>query len=280
MSALASRRPALLDPTAAPFSEHLHVCREDIRFHDHVPGRVQIEVTICNRDEAPSGPTFALLQAAPLGAFVPWRPLNVLPVPALGPGESVTLRTEAPRTRTKPLGPPDRVPPRQLLTALSQNDDDRNSRSLAHDLFDLLGRSQPHWAGNFNVFVGTKAVERHLAQALRVYPGRVNLAMFVVGSVGDAYAFRLHDTGADWEPELHNMTGRKSLLSLDAEPALDSECWVELPGQALLILALRPPAGCGQGTVEVEVTQRSTGQTAVVEFSLDPQAAGPGCYVV
>jgi hypothetical protein len=47
-----------------------------------------------------------------------------------------------------------------------------------------------------------------------------------------------------------------------------------------MMLALCPPKDCGSGTVEVHVEQRSTGQSAVVEFSLDPNAAGPGCFVV
>jgi hypothetical protein len=48
----------------------------------------------------------------------------------------------------------------------------------------------------------------------------------------------------------------------------------------LMMLMICPPSGCSRGTVEVEVEQRSTGQSAIVEFSLDPKAAGPGCYVV
>jgi hypothetical protein len=48
----------------------------------------------------------------------------------------------------------------------------------------------------------------------------------------------------------------------------------------MFLLALCPPADCTAAALEVHVTQRSTGQSAVVEFSLDPNAAGPGCYVV
>ncbi len=47
-----------------------------------------------------------------------------------------------------------------------------------------------------------------------------------------------------------------------------------------MLLAMCPPEGCRQGNVEVHVTQRSTGKTAIVEFSFDAAAAGPGCYVV
>jgi hypothetical protein len=47
-----------------------------------------------------------------------------------------------------------------------------------------------------------------------------------------------------------------------------------------MMLALRPPEDCEAGGVEVHVEQRSTGQVAIVEFSFDPTALGPGCFVV
>jgi hypothetical protein len=56
--------------------------------------------------------------------------------------------------------------------------------------------------------------------------------------------------------------------------------WIEVHGQSLMMLAIRPPEGCRQGKLDVHVEQQSTGAEAVVEFSLDPKAAGPGCYVV
>ena len=46
------------------------------------------------------------------------------------------------------------------------------------------------------------------------------------------------------------------------------------------MMALRPPAGCREAAVEVHVCQQSTQQTAVVEFTFDARAAGPGCYVI
>lgn len=58
--------------------------------------------------------------------------------------------------------------------------------------------------------------------------------------------------------------------------------WVEVQTTALVELSVVPPEGCQQGELHVHVTQRSTGKEkeAVVEFSLDPRAAGPGCYVI
>jgi hypothetical protein len=294
---------ALLHSPQLDLRPSLHVERTDIVFANINPDRVGIEVTVWNRGDGRSEPTLAVLQAAPLGAFVPWQPLALLPVPALEPGEPHVLRAEAVHAHPTPLGEPDRLSPRRLLTALDMGDDRprqdpkpaagvlgaMRSQLLARpgtptmpaDLLELMGRGNPHWAGNLNVFIGRRAVERHLAQALRVYPGRTNLAMFVVGTGRDAYAFRLAGQGATWEARLFDMTGQQSLnLNPSKVSPLDQDRWIEMDGHRMLMLALVPPARCERGTVEVHVEQRSSGQTAVVEFSLDPAAAGPGCYVV
>jgi hypothetical protein len=275
---------ALLE-RSAPSTSPLTLARTDIIFANTSPECVAIEVTVFNLGPAPSAPQAAALLAAPFGAFVPWRPLAILPVPALRPGQSAVLKTTARQPRPAPLGPPDRVPPRQVLTALGAADNPpgpgRPQRPLPADLMQLLGQGSPHWAGNLNVFVGGKAVERHLARALRVYPGRVNLALFVVGSGRDAYRFHLAGPGAAWGAALFDMTERRSLsLDLSGCSPVSTDDWVEVDHMRLLFLALQPPAGCTRGELEVQVEQRSTGQQAVVEFSLDPAAAGPGCYVV
>src|SRR5437868_5032499 len=108
----------LLTPSSLSVGAALHVERTDITFANITPERVAIAVTICNRGDRRSAPTVAVLQAAPLGAFVPWGPLAALPVPSLEPDEPFVLRLEAQRTPVTPLGAPDRVPPRRLLTAL------------------------------------------------------------------------------------------------------------------------------------------------------------------
>jgi hypothetical protein len=280
----------------------LHLERTDIVFADVAPGLVGIEITVRNLGRGTSAPTPVLVKAAPLGAFVPWQPLTVLSLPALSPGEAFVLRTRAVRPRPTPLGDPGRLPPRRLLTALGMNDE-RSGRDtgranalalalrqqltagmagpLPADLHELLGRGNPHWAGNLNVFLGRTPVERHVAQALRVYPGRPNLAMFVLGTGPDAYAFHLEGTAADWEAKLYDLTDRQALeLRQGPEAALPEVQWIEMTGHRAIMLALVPPEGCPAGSVEVHVRQRSSGRTAVVEFSLDPNAAGPGCFVV
>jgi hypothetical protein len=302
------RRPGLEACSDYKTEAALCVERSDISFCDVREGTVRIEVTVHNVGEQRSRPTPMRLESAPLGAFVPWQPLTQLMVPPLEPGESRALSVDVARPQEAPLGDFDRLPPKRLLTAISSpdqpNQDARGGladvlnllrrkpsrpasggrasgkATLASDLFDLTNREHPYWAGNINVFVGKRAVERHRAMALRIYPGRTNLAMFVVGSPGipDAYAFDLVGLAEDWKANLYDMRGAHSF-------AIDSSCnplkqsqWVELDGTTMMVLAICPPAGCQSGKLEVHVTRRSCGKEAVVEFDLDPSAKGAGCY--
>ena len=270
----------------------LQVGRKDITFANVSPECVHIEITVHNIGAQASAPTAAYLMAAPLGVFVPPKPLTVLPVPAIEGGGSAVLTIDALRPAAAPVGPPDRIRRRQLLTALGGADNRPNLRSargtaigmlrgLPADLMELLGHSNPHWAGNLNIFIGGHPVERHLAQALRIYPDRLNMAMFVVGSGRDAYRFHLLGEGTDWDARLFDMSDGQT-LQLDASrfPPVVEDQWLEVAATRIMMLALRPPCDCQAGSVEVHVMQRSTGATAVVEFSLDPSAAGPGCFVV
>jgi hypothetical protein len=290
---------AVLAPPCLRNATDLEVDRQDIVFSNVAPGKVQIEIALRNAGDEPSRPQVAYVSAAPLGAFVPWQPLEFFQVPRLEPGQAHAIRLTALRPAVKPLGPPDRIPPRQLLTALGAADDrsarprlgdflnglvDRmtggtDPKTLPADPFDLLSRGNPHWAGNLNIFVGRKAVERHLAQALRIYPGRTNLAMFVVGQGQDAYRFAVHCEQPSWQTALFDLSDAES-FRLDRGRGVELGQWLEQRSMHLMMLMIYPPSACSRGTVEVEVEQRSTGQSAIVEFSLDPKAAGPGCYVV
>lgn len=288
----------------------LRVERTDISFHDVASDRVQIAVTVCNAGSYPSTPSPMRLESAPFGAFVPWRPLARLVVPELEPGESRELTTQAVRPRPAPLGDFNRVPPQKLLTALTSPDQPepqprsgfvtmlnllRNkptqpgpsentarAPSLPSDLWDLVGRGQPIWAGNINVFIGARAVERHFARALRVYPGRNNLAMFLVGGPGvpDAYSFDLSGLGPEWKTVLYDAAPCRSLLFDHTSVPIKYDQWVESRGGLGVMLSTSPPVDCRTGNLEVQVTRRSCGTTAVVEFNLDPAAQGPGCYTV
>ncbi|MCI0739003.1 MAG: hypothetical protein L0Y72_08165 [Gemmataceae bacterium] len=260
----------------------LVVRREDIVFRDVGPGRVSVEIAVHNEGEEPTESTMAIVQSAPLGAFVRWRPLSVAQIPALEPGASVAVEFEARRPSVSTLGDPRKIEPLTLLTALD-NDDDRQARSafgaLPADLLELFGRRNLYWAGNLNIFIGARSVERHVAQALRIYPGRVNAAMFLVGEGRDAYSFSLIGVATAWDTALYHWRIPGLEHARDNPPAAFDQ-WIELHCMEPMLLAMIPPQGCAEGDVQVHVRQKSSGREAVVEFSFDPAAVGPGCYAV
>lgn len=278
-----------------PGFEHaaeLVVHRRDIEFCDVAPGRVKIAVMVTNAGSSHSEPTIARIDAAPFGAFVPWKPIAIVRVPALETGESVVLQTEARRIIPTPQPGRDRLPPASLLTALGFDDDGSRSRSglqapagtqaLPLSPFDILSGPDTYWAGNINVFVGGRSVERHQAKALRILPEHTNVAMFLVGGrEADSYRFELMGLGPRWNADIFSrQTALTMALDLKHGTPIELGKWVPVAGHAMFLLGLRPPARCHEANVEVHVTRYSTGETAVVEFSFDPRAAGPGCYVV
>ena len=286
------------------YEAELLVERTDISFQDVAGNKVRIQVRVHNAGLGRSRPTPMILESAPFGAFVPWRPLAQLVVPALEPGESREMITEVKRPRPAPLGDFNRVPPQNLLTAINAPDETPPANSfvaalrnlirrqqradvtgdiagqvtLAPDLWDLLGRSHQHWAGNINVWVGTAPVERHLAKALRIHPGHTNLAMFCVGTPGkrEEFAFELVGLSEDWETALYNMTSQKNLLVHQAP--IDETQWIESQRGLVVLLATRPPAHCTAGHLSVHVTRESDRKQAIVEFDLNSAAQGAGCY--
>ncbi len=285
--------------------------RKDISFQDVEGGNVRIQVKVHNAGTQRSRATSVCLASAPFGAFVPWTPLGVLPVPPLAPGETLTLSMDVARPRPAPLGDFGGVPPRRLLTAVNapeagaprarggspgmiavvqalasfragSGSPTKTRPALPPDLLELLGRDNPHWAGNINVFIGGHSVERHRAGALRVHAGRTNMAMFLVGDPArpGAYAFELVGLEAGWEAGLYDVTNNQTLVVGPADAPLPEARWVETKGGLMVMLVIRPPAGCRRGNLEVRVTRRSGGKAAVVEFDLDPNAQGAGCYYV
>jgi hypothetical protein len=289
----------------------LRVDRTEIVFHDLSRDTVQIQVTVHNDGGRRSLPTLIRIESAPLGAFAAWRPLTQLLMPALEPGESRELTADAARPHPAPLGDFDHVPPQRLIMAVSAPDQPSSfnagfsalldlfrrrkqarrpasgtiagAAALAPDIWDWLGRSQPHWAGNINVFVGRRPVERHVARALRIHPGRTNLAMFVVGSAGTpgAYAFKVVGLPPDWKAALFDVTNGRTLgVDPSCDAPIEDERWVEAQGMLMLMLAAQPPPRCRAGKLEVHVARRGSPRPAIVEFDLDPKAQGAGCFFV
>ncbi len=284
--------------TQLAVAEQLYVRHTDISFHNTARNQVVIEVTIHNPLAERSMPTIMNVQAAPLGAFVPWSHLTSIVVPEIEPWGQEQVETRVPAPQSTPLGNLEEVTPQQLLNALDRPQAAPvelfdglwsnwpldlsiiDPMNLPEDPMVLLGRANPHWAGNINVFIGRSAVERHRAQALRIYPGRTNLATFLVGSGMDAYAFQLTGVEPDWNVKLYSMTTTKSVFNPESGPLIPPLKWIDGRKVRLVRLSISPPKGCSKGEVGVHVTQKSTRKTALIEFSLDPDTAGPGCFTI
>jgi hypothetical protein len=84
--------------------------------------------------------------------------------------------------------------------------------------------------------------------------------------------------GAVWPHALFDPLSRRSLRQADGSFQLPL-VWSRLD-QRMVLFACRPPLGLGAAEVEIHVQRRPQGDKAVVEFSLSPDAAGPGCYAV
>jgi hypothetical protein len=153
---------------------------------------------------------------------------------------------------------------------------------LAPSPMDAQGRRHFYWAGNINVFVGNRApIERHMANGTRVYPGAVNSVLFEVGggTTRDAFMFQLKGSATDWKAELHSAPNIMASMQGLPGTVMEQGKWFETAKMMLLSLRMSPPADCGPEYMEVQVTRRSCGSTAIVEFSLDPDARGVGCYL-
>jgi hypothetical protein len=293
----------------APYQEAadaagLRADRTDISFHNISPDVVRVDVQVTNEGCLWSPPTEVVLQSAPLGAFLPWQPLLTLTVPALAPRTSTVVSGSAWVPRPDPVVKPENVwelSPRtlQLLAEDAERVAREEAREIAEraereasrlarrqlrgpapvvatDPLTLLGRQGVHWAGNIDILMRGKAAERHMAQALRVYPGMTNAAMFFVGDRRDGYKFELSGDAETWRAELIDMTNSPSLKPNRAPDVPVSEFREFSRGTFYLLL--RPPADAERGDVSIHVTRQSDGKEAVVEFSLDSRVAGAGCY--
>ncbi len=265
--------------------EDLVVERSDIEFFDLASDSVGVQIKVRNSSDHTSPPRSMVVCSAPLGAFLPWRYLTTLTIPSLRPGAKVLVETTATRPRSLPLGRIDRIPPSSLVAALLEDDhaeDNTRSKRVAPSIFAFCSPSTWNWVGNLYVFLNHHGVERHLASGLRVQPGKLNMALFMVGDYrSDMYAFRILGDGAAWAARLIAATSRtRNLLSLNDGSELEQSHWIPSSETQLVRLLFQPPANCRRGKIDVEVSQLSTRRKALVEFSLDPAAQGPGCFVV
>ena len=199
-----------------------------------------------NPDALLSAPARVLVEVAPFGAFLPWRPMARVEVPPIAPGGrrvvTETLDGDA------PLPPP----PADMFSGL-----------LASIQGLPLPSGSAHFVGNLNVFVSRgKPVERHLQRAVGLRRGVPNYALFCVGDGrDDRYRFSPQaDPG--WQLEIAGVAWGRSRK-------IRSE---------LLPLSITPPPAAESGKVSVLVTRGSTLETVPVEFELEASSAGAKCY--
>lgn len=264
----------------------LAIDRQGIAFHDIFPGVVQVELTIRNLASTASRQATGLVQCAPLGVFLPWRNLRPITVPPIAPGGSAIVRIPARRPVATQLLTRDQVTVPTLLQALGlAPPHDPQGRAVATGdagdlptgIQDLFGSPSRHWAGNLNVFIGREPTERHMAQALRIYPGRQNLAAFIVGEKHDQYQFEMEGQALAWDASLWIAGHVHGMHPLEKMPLGATQAMAPL---SVVFLSVVPPTLAETGEVIVHVKQLSTGQTACVEFTLDPCAPGAGCFKV
>lgn len=272
----------------------LRADRTDISFYNITPDLVRVDVRVTNDGSLWSPPSEVAVQSAPLGAFLGWSPLLTLTVPPVAPRTSVVVSGSAwvPDATPVPETQVWTMPPHLLREFVetaareAREEAERAARQqvrrpapiLAGNPFATLGRQGHHWAGNIDILMRGKAAERHLAGALRVYPGKTNAAMFFVGDQQDGYKFELTGDVEDWRAELLAMTHSRSLKPRKA-PVVQPGAFSEFQHGAFYLL-MRPPQDAERGYVSIHVTRQSDGKEAVVEFNLDSRAAGAGCYTV
>jgi len=261
----------------------LTVERQGIRFWNVATDRVHIAIEVRNEGTARSRPTTARLRGAPLGAFVDWTPLAAVRVPAIEPGSSMVVETEARSPVTRPVAdlsgrlPKDRPwPTARLLEAkglLKLLQPPAEPGVLPGDLMGLLSLRGFHWAGNIDVHVGDTAVERHQA-CTRLHPGRVNMTYFTLGGGAQAYTLRLEGEAAGWENALYDVAHNRRYDAADGVFTLE-----DVGTNRLLAYACKPPLELEHTKFGIQVERQPGGGQAVVEFDLDAVATGPGSFL-
>jgi len=151
------------------------------------------------------------------------------------------------------------------------------------------GRGNRHWAGNINVHLGGKAVERHQANGLRIYPGLENWALFNLGSrKGEKYICTFEGEGVAWEPMVFHLENAGDECAAARELGRGREClgqgigfggsFVTPRAFAWMAAVVTPPADRRWGGLGIGIHELSSDRSTKVEFELQANAPGRGLY--
>lgn len=244
----------------------LHFDRTDLTFQLDGPDVLDVSLQVRNPASLATPPQTGRIETAPFGAFLPWTPVKAFEVPPLSAGASTVVRLRVPRPGAGGAGePPAGGDPDHLdLRSLP-----RPAELLRRIVAGGVRSPSVGLAGNVNVHVGPKSVERHLSGRFPVLPGRLNVADFRIGRGVDAYRLEFGGTAASWEWVLRKADRRGQW----SRRYYASRWYDGADLKSLLFLVFKPPHDCGRSTFEVRVEQHSTGDVAIVEFDLDPAEA-------
>ena len=261
MPTIAPSTPSLLSGSVDAQASMLRIAREDIIFFNRSRDLVQLEVTVHNRGEVVSRPTWMRVNAAPLGAFVDSQQVARLRVPRISPGGSTQVST--------------------TLSTSARSPRMRDAQLPADSLRQFDSR-RANWAGNFDVHIGEESAERHCAAAIRLQPGVENFALFFVGQGLDSFRFNFLGDGESWSPtlELGSASARRALLGHRTTPGslIQPGRWWKWRMTHDVTLIVRPPAGVSKGLLAVEIEKRSSGKKAFVEFGFGVDTIPPRCF--
>jgi hypothetical protein len=191
--------------TVAPvLNRGLHfpsIARQYIQWQTLDIGIVEISIELVNSTDEPTSDGMLMIEAAPLGAFVPHRPLTRVAVGSLEPGErrsmSVFVSRDALNGASPAMPPIDRT-------------------SLPKSIGAILDATKSmHWIGNLNVYFDRDpkdSVERHCAFNLKVPAGNQVAAMFMLM---EDCTLETKCSSPDWAARAEKVIGHSALLVVD-----------------------------------------------------------------
>jgi len=174
--------------------EHLYWQTLDI-------GIVEISIELVNHSDEPTTADMLIIEAAPLGAFVPNLPLTRVAVGSLDPGERRSVSVFVSRDALDEVSRPRRAHAEDFIP---------------NKVAALLDESKAtHWIGNLNVYFESDpglCVERHRVIDIKVPAGSQLASLFVLGEESILETICPNPT---WKARAEVLTGNTALLIVD-----------------------------------------------------------------
>ena len=183
------------------------IAREHIYWQTLDIGIVEISIELVNHTDEPTSEDMLIIEAAPLGAFVPNFPLTRVAVGSLDPGERRSVSVFVSRDA---LGGATPAMPRIDLSGFPSVGAILDSTKATH------------WVGNLNVYFDrdpSHSVERHCAFNLKVPAGNQVAAMFMLL---DESNLETICSNPEWTARTEIVIGHSGLLVIDTPTTKES----------------------------------------------------------